>query len=120
MFSFLATFFGCASAKAVGENYANINYSDGISKKEAKAIAQNYIRSNKDILDKLDPLLLGLGRVETSEACDCWAVGFDAKLNVIIKEGKKWYAVHINKTTGAIEYTRWGPCEKTENVPGTK
>ena len=91
-----------------------IDFSDGVSKDEAIVIAQNHlIDGGAD-----EEVLLSKPSVEDSRftvdgagrpLAPCWMVRFDATLKVRLESGLKWYSVDIDKKTGQIKVSGWGP-----------
>lgn len=82
---------GCATAGSMEENVSEINYEDGISKEEAKAIAVNYIKQQGVKIDT--------SRFGVVDADRMWQVRFyrsDWSLKV--------FTVAVHKKTGRIIY----------------
>ena len=83
-----------------------IDPSDGISKAEAVIIAQNYLLDHG--LDReCDLTRSTVGESGLHE--NCWAVSFDATSKVKAESGLNWYALDIDKKTGQIKSSGWGP-----------
>lgn len=82
---------GCATAGSMEENVSEINYEDGISKEEAKAIAVNYI--------KQQGLEIDTSRCGVVDADRMWQVRF-YRSNWSLKV----FTVAVNKKTGRIIY----------------
>lgn len=94
----------------IKESFQKINFNDGINKDEAVLIAQNDLISDGIELNNLN---IKKPQVEESgfkaQIGDCWAVIFNANLNMKAKSGLKWYTMHIDKKTGEIKARGWGP-----------
>lgn len=95
----------------IKEDYANLNLADGVSKEEAFVIAQYFIINDSSTLSS--NVNLGSGKVMESGLKnvigDCWAVNFSAQSKFRRQTGLKWFDVHIDKLTGKIKTTGWGP-----------
>jgi len=100
---------GCATANSINKVYSGIDYSDGVSKKEARSIAQKFILRN----DLQNDVMLSMPFHGTSRQIDnCWAFKFEADLNIILSTSYKWYGVHVDKDSGEIKLVGWGPSLK--------
>jgi len=92
------------------KNFSELNISDGVNKDEAKAIAENFIKNDNYLSTAV---VIPTAKVFESGLKDvigdCWAVNYRAKLSIKMKTGLKWFIVHIDKSTGEIKTTGWGP-----------
>lgn len=95
----------------IKEDYTKLNLTDGVSKEEALVIAQYFIINDSSTLSS--NVNLNSGRVMESGLKhvigDCWAVNFSAQSKFRRQTGLKWFDVHIDKLTGQIKTTGWGP-----------
>jgi hypothetical protein len=95
----------------INNNYAKLNLSDGISEEEALIIAQHFIINDSSSV--FSNVVIMRGKVMESGLKnvigDCWVVSFTAKLKFKWQTGLKWFDVHIDKTTGDVKTTGWGP-----------
>ena len=91
-----------------------VDLSDGVSKEEAIIIAQNHLidgGADKEVslsrpsVKNSDFTLDGAGH----PLPPCWEVRFNATWKVRLESGLKWYEVHIDKKTGQIKSSGWGP-----------
>lgn len=99
---------GCTTLHSINEVYSRIDYSDGVNKKEARSIAQKFILDN----NLQNDVMISMPFHGTSQQVDnCWLFKFEADFNVILSKGYKWYAVHVDKTTGEIKLSGWGPAK---------
>jgi len=97
------------SIEKIKDDYKQINFSDGISEKEAAIIAKHYIATNEDY-DLVSNVKMNSVRVEKSGFDDTWwAVSFDANFKFKRKTGLKWYTIHIDKSSGELKTRGWGP-----------
>jgi hypothetical protein len=100
------------------EDYRNklkaVDSSDGISKEEAIIIAQNNLID--DGTDK--EVSLSSPSVKDSHFTvngaghplpPCWEVRFNATWKVRLESGLKWVRVLIDKKTGQVKSSGWGP-----------
>ena len=91
-----------------------VNFSDGISKEEAVIIAQNHlIKGGTDKEVALSKPSVEDSRFTVDGAghplAPCWEVNLNATWKVRLESGLKWYSVHIDKKTGQIKVSGWGP-----------
>jgi hypothetical protein len=95
----------------IKQDYAKLNLTDGVNKEEALVIAQNFIINDSSTLSSNVNIRSGeVGESGLKEVVgDCWAVGFDAIAKFRRQTGLKWFTVHIDKLTGEIKTTGWGP-----------
>lgn len=91
-----------------------VNFSDGVSKEEAIVIAQNNVID--DGTDKF--CVLSRPSIEDSRftvdgaghpLAPCWEVRFNATLKMRLKSDLKWFRVLVDKKTGQIKSSGWGP-----------
>ena len=91
-----------------------VNLTDGVSKEEAIIIAQNNLID--DGTDK--SCVLSRSSVkDTGFTVDgaghplapCWEVRFNATWKVRLESGLKWCEVLVDKKTGQIKVSGWGP-----------
>ncbi|MDP3722678.1 MAG: hypothetical protein Q8R91_04175 [Candidatus Omnitrophota bacterium] len=100
------------------ENYRSrlkaVDPSDGINKEEAIIIAQNHLIEGG--ADK--EVALSKPSVEDSRFTvdgaghplpPCWEVHFNATWKVRLESGLKWVRVLVDKKTGQIKVSGWGP-----------
>ncbi len=91
-----------------------VNFADGISKEEAVIIAQNNLID--DGTDK-SCVLSRFSVKDTGFTVDgagrplapCWEVRFNATLKTQLRSGLKWFSVLVDKKTGQIKVSGWGP-----------
>ena len=92
----------------------HIDLSDGVSKEEAIIIAQNNLiddGTDKEVslsrpsVKNSDFTLDGAGH----PLPPCWEVRFNATWKVRLESGLKWVRVLIDKKTGQIKSSGWGP-----------
>lgn len=83
-----------------------VDLSDGVSKEEAVIIAKNYaIEKRED-----DRCIISRPHVEESSLIDgCWSIKFPTTWRVRLSQGLKWAEIHIDKKTGQIKASGWGP-----------
>lgn len=95
----------------IKQEYTKLNLSDGVNKEEALIIAQYFIINDPSTLSS--NVIISSAEVGESGLKnvigDCWAVGFDATSKFKRQTGLKWFTVHIDKKTGEIKTTGWGP-----------
>ena len=83
-----------------------IDLSDGVSEEEAVIIAQNYLLEN----GYKDGYIISSPSVGTSSLIDgCWVVEFPTTFSVRLQQGLKWLRAHVDKKTGQIKSSGWGP-----------
>ncbi len=91
-----------------------VNLTDGVSKEEAVIIAQNNLID--DGTDK--SCVLSQPSVKDSRftvdgaghpLAPCWEVRFDATWKTRLRSGLKWFRVLVDKKTGQIKSSGWGP-----------
>ena len=103
---------GCATVSSVRYFYEKIDYSDGVSKDEAKLIAKKHLI---DSVYKYDYRVIN-PEIRTWYEKDAWIVRFPPKkVQLLIPEGlfeavmPNAYLVAVDKRTGAvIKGGRWG------------
>lgn len=91
-----------------------VNLADGVSEDEAIIIAQNNLID--DGTDKFCVLSRSSVR-DTGFTVDgaghplapCWEVRFDATWKMRLRSGLKWFSVLVDKKTGQIKVSGWGP-----------
>lgn len=91
-----------------------VDRTDGISKEEAIIIAQNHlIDGGADKEVTLSKPSIGDSRFTVDGAgrplAPCWEVRFNATWKVQLESGLKWAAVDVDKKTGQIKVSGWGP-----------
>ena len=100
------------------EDYRNklksVDPSNGISKEEAMIIAQNdLIDDGTDKFCALSKPSIGDSRFTVDGTGHtlppCWEVHFNATLKMRLKSGLRWFRVLIDKKTGQVESSGWGP-----------
>ena len=84
----------------------SVSPSDGVSKDEAIIIAQNHLIENgyKDGYAISSPSVGNSSLIE-----GCWVVEFPTTLSVRLQQGLRWLRVHVDKKTGQIKSSGWGP-----------
>ena len=84
----------------------HVDLSDGVSKDEATIIAQNYLLDN----NYKDGYVISHPSVGSSSLVEgCWTVEFPTTLSVRLQQGLKWLRVHVDKKTGQVKSSGWGP-----------
>ncbi|MBF0522508.1 MAG: hypothetical protein HQL24_05560 [Candidatus Omnitrophica bacterium] len=87
---------GCSTIQSINKNVSSIDFSDGISEKEAKIIAQ------KKMLDlEKKGYLLSLPEAETRK--NYWKVVFSS-----LEMNKDYFIVNVKKDTGEVTYSYEG------------
>jgi len=92
----------------------HIDRTDGISKEEAIIIAQNHlIEGGTDKEVALSKPSVEDSRFTVDGAghplAPCWEVRFNATWKVRLESGLKWVRVLVDKKTGQIKSSVWGP-----------
>lgn len=84
-----------------------IDVSDGVDKREAVILAQNYLIDEG--LDKM--YLISSARVIESsyEKLEYWCVRFSTFSKIKLKQGLEWGIVYIDKKTGKVKEGGSGP-----------
>ena len=91
-----------------------VDLSDGVSKDEAIIIAQN------NLIDDGTDKEVSLSRPSVEDSrftvdgagrplAPCWEVRFNANWKVQLESGLKWVRVLVDKKTGQIKSSGWGP-----------
>lgn len=92
----------------IREKFKNIRLSDGVNKKEAIIIAQNYmINEGSEFCKNFN--ILNPTVEEDPMFPEDWIVGFPTTLKFRLKTSLKWNAMFINKKTGLVKYSGEGP-----------
>lgn len=90
------------------EKYKKIDLSDGDSKEEATIIAQNYLFEKG--IDK--DCIIAKTKVMDKEwwiPDGCWEIRFGVVPIIKQKQGLEWFSVYIDKISGEIKGSGWGP-----------
>ncbi len=82
---------GCATTRSIYANYDSVNYGDGVSKQEAKIIAQ------KELLDVKQHSSYMISFPDVEDKGTYWKVIFSS-----LYMNRLAYIIDINKTTGEI------------------
>lgn len=91
------TFMGCATIESVNKGYSSIVFADGISKEEAKIIAQDEL-----LLDQ-EKVNFAVSLPEAEDRGTYWIVVFMNKsVTIFSSRYLTWYLVKIDKQTGEI------------------
>ena len=91
----------------IKEKYKNIDLSDGVSKKEAIIIAQNYLIGEE--LNNICDITTGEVIGDMYNNPEYWHVSFSTTHKVKLEQGLKWVSVYVNKGTGEVKYGGEGP-----------
>lgn len=104
IFSFLL--YGCATTKSINLNYAQIDFSDGISKKEAITIVQKMYVDGEVPEEARNKVSLSFPIVQYDGRLGMWIVTLTNRhLSLMHEYG---YEVYVNAKTGAIENQWFG------------
>lgn len=100
---FLTVFLtGCATMKSVNNKYGKVDYTNGISKEEAKSIAKKSLMESKARGKYRFTVPMILDDPYTKPNLEYWYISFSKKIYHL---RSSHYLVVINKHTGEIEYS---------------
>ena len=99
---------GCASVNTIEQDFASIDYSDGISKVEAKRIAQKFALGKKGS----EKYAISAAEVDSGIFASfpewkdkAWVIGFPSKsLNILSGYVGRTFVVAVDKNTGNIRF----------------
>ena len=95
---------GCLTSGSITESYSKVDYSDGVSREEAKAIAQNYCLKESTCYKQA--VISSADVREYYVDPELWRVRFDSKIT--IEDFTLPLSLKINKETGEIvEFGVW-------------
>lgn len=93
----------------IKEKLKQVDISDGVSKEEAIIIAQNHMIDEG--IEKTCDLRSAEVFAEDDPYWDknTWHISFKTTFKERLRSGSKWITVNVDKKTGKVEISGWGP-----------